>query len=53
MSCRLQKHVFLVRIYGVTGDLITPDFFLWSYVKERVFHNIKRTTYAIKKNINN
>jgi hypothetical protein len=34
-------------------DLITPDFFLWGYVKERVFHNIKRTNVALEKNINN
>jgi len=32
--------------------LIILDFFLWGYVQEQVFRNIKRTTDVLKKNIN-
>jgi len=29
--------------------LIIPDFFLWGHVKDQVFHDIKRTTDALRK----
>ena len=32
-------------------DLTAPDFFLWSYLKKRIYVNTLRTTQELKKNI--
>jgi hypothetical protein len=54
----LEEWVFIVRTYGTLRlwpprlpDLTPPDYFLWGYLKGRVYQNKPWTTAALKANI--
>jgi len=53
----VEERVFIVRTYWkkewppLSPDLMPPDYFLWGYLKGRVYQNKPRTIDALKANI--